>query len=376
MQFVKHAQAVAAILALGKTDTPLILGPIGIGKTALFYELKRQLMPQGYHVVEPIDCTQLSDGSITLPALDMEHGVSRELPNVRMGVSDTNHYGTNDARPVLLCFDEFTKAPKYVQNMVAPIINDHRLGDYRLPQGSITFCTGNMGIEGYGDAMQAYIKNRLIPLYLQPPTAQEWIDNYARPNRLNATMQAYVGSDKFNGYLCFETFLDYEAGGAKHGANLAKDNPRIFNPRAQQEAFATPRSMARAARVLDAYEQRLIDTTTLDRLLDGTVGHVVRAELSEVIRFGSDNPSLNDVYGDPEYAHLSSNPMGQMIMARKLAGAQDSRAQVLAAVNYVSRMRGEMQHLYVSETCGGPTAAHALTVQEFNDLSRQHAVKY
>jgi len=66
--------------------------------------------------VDPIDCTQLSDGSVWMPDIDRECGVSRELPNERFGVSKTNQKGINGSRPAFIALDEIAKAKQYIKS--------------------------------------------------------------------------------------------------------------------------------------------------------------------------------------------------------------------------------------------------------------------
>ena len=86
MKLLNTFQVANAIKRVGHKRTIIVRGENGIGKTAVFHALERD--PQfANHVAVKLDCTQMSDGSVWMPDIDREHGISRELPNERFGVS-------------------------------------------------------------------------------------------------------------------------------------------------------------------------------------------------------------------------------------------------------------------------------------------------
>ena len=95
MQMLSFKQVTQLIKAVGHKRTIIVEGENGIGKTGLFYHLANDPFFANHIHVDPIDCTQLSDGSVWMPDIDRELGVSRELPNERFGISKTNQKGIN-----------------------------------------------------------------------------------------------------------------------------------------------------------------------------------------------------------------------------------------------------------------------------------------
>ena len=71
-QYLSHEQVLNLIATVGHKRTIIVEGENGIGKTALFHSLKRMPKFANHIAVDPIDCTQLSDGSIWMPDLDRE----------------------------------------------------------------------------------------------------------------------------------------------------------------------------------------------------------------------------------------------------------------------------------------------------------------
>ena len=97
-KFLSFTQVLNLIAATGHKRTIIVEGENGIGKTALFHALKRMPKFANHIAVDPIDCTQLSDGSVWMPDLDRENGISRELPNERFGLSKNNQLGVKIGR--------------------------------------------------------------------------------------------------------------------------------------------------------------------------------------------------------------------------------------------------------------------------------------
>ncbi len=205
---LSFTQVLNLIAAVGDKRTVIVEGENGIGKTALFHALKHHPKFANHIAVDPVDCTQLSDGSVWMPDLDRENGISRELPNERFGVSKTNQLGVNGAKPIMVFLDEIAKAPQFIKNVLAPIIYERRVGNYHMPEGSTVVCFTNLAIEGLGDSIQAHLRNRLVFVKMRKPTMEEWVNNFAIPRGLNASIIAFANSYP----QIFDSFLDYEKG--------------------------------------------------------------------------------------------------------------------------------------------------------------------
>ena len=169
-EFLTHSQIVDLIKAVGHKRTVLIMGENGTGKSWLHRTLSADPFFADHIKPAPIDCTQLSDGSLFMPDIDRERGVSTELPNERLGVSRSNQRGVNGSKPVLVMFDEIAKVPQYVKNMIAPMLYDRRVGTFYMPEGSMVFAATNLAVEGLGDTLQAHLRNRQIVVKMRKAT--------------------------------------------------------------------------------------------------------------------------------------------------------------------------------------------------------------
>lgn len=365
---LSFTQVLNLIAAVGDKRTVIVEGENGIGKTALFHALKKHPKFADHIAVDPVDCTQLSDGSVWMPDLDRENGVSRELPNERFGVSKVNQLGVNDAKPIMVFLDEIAKAPQFIKNVLAPIIYERRVGNYHMPEGSVVFCATNLAVEGLGDSIQAHLRNRLVFVKMRKPTAGEWVQ-WAIDKGVNASVIAFV-----NSYAqVMDSFLDYEKGGKHEGKQQDKDNGYIFNPRSMALAYATPRSLVAAGDVLDAGDG-VLDDETLEAALVGTVGATTAESLSSFVRFGRDICSLERVLKDPATAPLSDNPTAQLVQVFQFVSRVDTREDAEKVVEYVWRMRAEMQSIFCNSVAQSQRVSVYVTLTNFGKMLAAHKI--
>ena len=367
-QFLSASQVVSLVAAVGDKRTVIVEGENGIGKTALFHALRKLPKFADHIAVQPIDCTQLSDGSVWMPDLDRENGVSRELPNERFGVSAFNQLGVNNSKPILVGLDEIAKAPQFIKNVLAPIIYERRVGNLSMPEGSVVVCFTNLSIEGLGDSIQAHLRNRLVFVKMRKPSADEWV-KWATDNRVNPMIIAFVSNEP----RVMQSFLDYEKGGMFEGKDLSKDNGFIFNPKSMQLAYATPRSLVAASDILDA-GLGVLDDDTLEAALVGTVGATTAQALSSFIRFGREICEYSRVIKSPDTAPLSDNPTAQLIQVFQFVTRVADRTEAEAIVKYVWRMRAEMQSIFCNTVATSQRVALFATINEFGRMLAEHKI--
>ena len=367
-QFLSASQVVSLIAAVGDKRTVIVEGENGIGKTALFHALRKLPKFADHIAVQPIDCTQLSDGSVWMPDLDRENGVSRELPNERFGVSAFNQLGVNNSKPILVGLDEIAKAPQFIKNVLAPIIYERRVGNLSMPEGSVVVCFTNLSIEGLGDSIQAHLRNRLVFVKMRKPSCDEWV-KWATDNGINPMVIAFVNNEP----RVMQSFLEYEKGGMFEGKDLSKDNGFIFNPKSMQLAYATPRSLVAASDILDA-GIGVLDDDTLEAALVGTVGATTAEALASFIRFGREICEYSRVIKSPDTAPLSDNPTAQLIQVFQFVTRVADRTEAEAIVKYVWRMRAEMQSIFCNTVATSQRVALFATINEFGRMLAEHKI--
>jgi hypothetical protein len=368
--YLNFKQAVALIKAVGHKRTVVLMGENGIGKTSVFWALASDPHFDNYIKVPPIDCTQLSDGSVWGPDIDRERGVYCEYPNERLGLSKTNHKGIAGARPILGMFDEIAKVPQYIKNMIAPIQYERRAGILEMPEGSVWLAGTNLSIEGLGDSLPANLRSKMIVVHMRKPNASEWINEFAIPRGLHPTVIACVEENP----MVMDSFIDYLPGGKYHGRDIEKDNPHIFNPQIVQDAYASPRTLHAASDVMYASDE--IDSDTLDHALAGTVGASFASVLSSYIRFGKQLPSLSTILSSPLTAPLPTNKIAQQVQVFQFITRAETRDDAAAFVQYVKRMQPEMQSLFCRRVADSERVNIFKTVTEFGLMLADNRIFY
>jgi len=367
-QYLSSSQVINLIAAVGHKRTIIVEGENGIGKTALFHQLKRLPKFANHIAVDPIDCTQLSDGSVWMPDLDRENGVSRELPNERFGVSKSNQRGVNGSKPIIAFLDEIAKAPQFIKNVLAPIVYEQRVGNYHFVEDSVIFAATNLSIEGLGDSIQAHLRNRLVFVKMRKPSADEWV-KWATDAGINPMVIAFVNNEP----RVMASFLDYEKGGVYEGKDMSKDNGFVFNPKSTQPAYATPRSLAAAGDILDE-GLGVLDDATLEQALIGTVGVPTAESLASFVRFGREICEYARVIKDPKTAPLSDNPTAQLIQVFQFVSRAKDRTEAEAIVTYVWRMRAEMQSIFCNTVATSQRVDLFITLSDFGKMLAEHKI--
>jgi len=312
---VTLSQAATLIRNIGSTNTLLLRGQPGIGKSSILANLQREL--PDYQVCY-IDVANLDLGDLGMPVIDKETMTTSYAPNVRFGV------GRGQNRPVVLMLDELGKASRPVLNMLLPVILEHRIGDVGLPTGSIVFGTTNLDTDGVGDNIPAHAFNRMTVVNVANPTADEWLE-WASNNDVAPEVMAFAKQYP----QVFDCYVDMDK----------KDkNPYIFNPlTGNTRAFCSPRSLAKSSNII---AQRDVLGTALIPALSGTVGEAAARDMEALVNLADQLPSFDSILKDPLKAKLPSGAGAMFIMAFMLAGRVngDNIPQVMT---YASRMSTE-----------------------------------
>jgi hypothetical protein len=368
MKLLNAFQVTNAIKRIGHKRTVIIRGENGIGKTAIYHALERDPFFAN-HIGVKLDCTQMSDGSVWMPDIDRENGISRELPNERFGVSKTNQKGINGARPSLVFLDEIAKAKQYIKDVLAPIVYERTVGNYEMAEGSVVFCGTNLEVEGLGDSIQAHLRNRLVFLTMRKPTQTEW-RAWAIENGIDPIVIACTDENPH----WFDSFLDYHLGGKYAGKDQSKENDLIFNPLLSQQAYITPRSLHSASDIVT--EREYLDTDTLQGLLAGTIGEAGAEVMGAFIRFGDETPAFSKIVSSPSTCPIPSNPVAQIITVLKCVTQTSNREEAEACTEYVMRNRRELQSMFANNIANSTRAALFVTVKPFQALMQDNKIYF
>jgi len=326
---INLSQAANLIATVGHTNTCLLRGQPGVGKSSILKELSRQF--PDYHIAY-IDCQQLDLGDLAMPVVDRENMTTSYAPNVRFGL------GRDQKKPVMIMLDELGKTSKPVLNMLLPVILERRLGDVPLPTGSIVFGTTNLDSDGVGDNLPAHAANRMTVVRVANPTCDEWL-TWAAVNDIAPEIMAFAKQFP----QVFDCYVDLEDGDTNHF---------IFNPRkGQTKAFCSPRSLEKASNLVKA---RASLGDALLPALAGTIGEPAARDMEALIHLADQIPSFEAVCKNPDTTKLPEGVGAVFLMSFMLAG-RATQGTLDAVMTYINRWTNfEGVTLFVTTLAANP----------------------
>ena len=340
---VSLSQAVHLVETCGKDNTFIFEGEPGIGKSAMLKMLGERLgMPTRY-----FDCTLLDLGDLQMPK--MQDDCVSFVPN-KLFMAD---------EPTIYMLDEIGKAQQAVINGLLPVLYEHRIGQYHLPDGSIVFGTTNLSTDGVGDRLQAHAKNRVTFVKIKKPTADEWIE-WGVENGIEPTLMAWVHEYPH----CMASYTE--------GDESAKDNPYIFNPRSTkpQGAFVSGRSLEHASHILKMRPH--LDDATLISALSGTGGESFARDLQAYLSIADDVVPFAVCVEKPDTAKVPDNPIGGVILALGAVMRVDN-SNINNWMKYLRRLRPETQFMFVQAVMRSSKAGMVARAAEFTKWARDNS---
>lgn len=329
-------QAVTLISSVGTDISVHVQGSPGIGKSSMLKTLASM-----YPTHEPvyIDCADLDLGDLAMPAMNHELKSTSYYPNERFGL----HKGV----PVIIMLDELTKASEPVKNMLLPVLLERRLGSVKFHPDSIVFSTGNLTSDGVGDTLKAHAKNRVTIVNLRTPNADEFVA-WGIDNNVVPEVMAWVKA--------FPHAL------AMYTDESQADNLYIYNPRKQQSAFVSPRSLEKASHIVR--RRKNMDEDTLITALSGTIGEAAARDMSAYFTLADQLPSREFVYKSPEIAPIPENPAARIILVlRELVSVTEEN--LTTWMTYLRRMPMEEQALFAVSIMASSRRSMAASNREF-----------
>ena len=336
---------------VGETTTVLGQGEPGIGKSAMLRKIESRLPT---HRPVYIDAALLDLGDIQMPKVSDDS--VRYIPN--------DMFVSHDGRPLLIMLDEVGKAMRPVQNALLPLLLEHRIGSTKLPEGSIVFATTNLSTDGVGDAVQAHARNRMCVVQVQKPdagfddegnvTADGWAA-WALENDIDPALLAWVKSEP----QCLASYTD----------PAQQDNQYIFNPKRQQTAFVTPRSLEKGSNILK--KRMYMTPNALIAALSGTVGESAARNMQAFLTIADALPDWARIIKSPDGTPVPDSPIAQQMLVMS-AISRLSKDNVNPWMTYLNRLKLEVQALFASGIMRGTKSNLVVTNKKFTDWAVQN----
>jgi energy-coupling factor transporter ATP-binding protein EcfA2 len=325
MYDVSLAQAANMIRLTGKTNTTLLQGHMGTGKSSMLKMLAKMLPT---HRPVYFDCTTKDLGDLMLPKIqDATDGGDcvRFVPNEELGLHLDG--------PIILMIDEFGKANPAVKLGVLRLMLERKQAGMALHPDSIIFATTNLGAEGVGDLLPAHARNRITVVRVRKPSVQEWVEDYAIDAEIDPVLIAW----SLENPQIMDSF---------ENVDRPEDNELIFHPKATgRVSFVTPRTLELASHW--AKQREHMGAHELTAALIGTIGHAAAANLAAYVKIGDQLPSLDSIKTDPEDAKVPSNNTAIcMVVHRTLQTLE--RGWTDAWMRYMIRLPKEAQAMFAN----------------------------
>ena len=296
----------------------LLRGEPGIGKSSLLKDIAEGL---GYEYAY-IDVPNMDLGDIAMPVIDHETKTTRYYPNARFKV--------HEGKPVVIMLDEFTKGADPVKNMLHPMLEkaNPRLGDLSLNKNCVVFMTGNLSSDGVGDNLKAHSMNRVVPITVSKPTADEWLE-WAIPRGIEPEVCAWV--NRFPQAMASYTDGDQS------------DNPYIYNPKKTMGAFVSPRSLETASNIVRT--RRDNDPDAVIAALTGALGEAGARDMQAYIEFADQLPTWETIIASPQTTNVPSKP-GACAITVFSAISRVDKDNINPFMKYLERFDAEWQAVF------------------------------
>lgn len=349
-QDVSLREGVQIVAETGMDNAIMVRGEMGIGKSTML-QLLRKYFPK--HRPCYIDCTTKEAGDLLMPRFTEINGmwVTQFVPNSEFGLQ----YG----EPLILMWDEVTKAAPAVRVQATRCWQERQLGEFPLPEGSIQFATGNLLEEGVSDSIQAHQQNRLDQIFIRKPTPTEWIQGFAIDAKIHPSIIQAV--NQFPQML--NSFKEHKN---------PTDNPYIFHPGQPRMAFVTPRSLAKSSPIMYANLAAGVKT----HALMGMVGEQAAVDIMAIHKIYDELPQFEEVIKNPTKAKIPKSVGAQCLFIWSAVQKVDAKTMT-PLTEYLMRLPLEQQALFA--TTGVNTASKAGTItgnKKFFEWANQHKWLY
>lgn len=270
-------------------------------------------------------------GDIAMPVIDHENKITKYYPNSRFKI----HTG----KPVIIMLDEYSKGFDPVKNMLHPMLEvaNPRLGDVPIRPESIVFLTGNLESDGVGDNLKAHSRNRIIPLTIKKPDADEWLE-WAVNNDIEPVIMAWV--------------RQYPHALASYTDETQKDNPYIYNPKKVQTAFVSPRSLERASNIVRVRNQ--VDSDTLIAAMSGAVGEAASRDIQAYVEYQDQLPLWDNIIKNPKTANVPESAGACAVLVFG-AIAKIDKTNIGPFMQYLERFEPEWQACFAINVAKSPS---------------------
>lgn len=319
---VELTDAARVIETVGDTVTVLLRGEPGIGKSTVLSMLKESMGDEYDYIY--VDC----------PVVDVSDIVMR-IPDHATKTLDayvSSLFCLDSPKPKVIMLDEISKANKLLQVIFTRLMLERTVGDVKLPAGSVVFATGNNSSDGVGDNMAAHVGNRICVVNVRKPDHKTW-GVWATDNNISRIIRAWVAMNP-------SSLASYLDGGQE-------SNPYIFNPTRPVISFVTPRSLAKADKVIRNANK--LGQYVAQSALAGLCGAAFADSISAFMSMEKELVSIKDILSDPDNIVLPEKPAALFMIMFNAVDVIETQDDLSKFMKFVKRIRSdEVQSCFYS----------------------------
>jgi len=274
-------------------EVPGFLGAPGVGKTA---SIKQWAIDEAKRQSKTfVECPTVEDWdnpenfcySVVLTS-QIEEIDSRGLPHVvtKDGGEQVTVYTLTELFPQkgtgVIVLDEFPNGRTQVQNAMQPMILEHKAGSVLISPDIQFIVAGNRQSDNCGTHfVPSALRNRVFWYEVSKPSVTDWLDKMDEIGQpINPRMAAWMLSI-----------------GAKYYDN--------FDPRAEQYAYGTTRSVHKASEIIEDQT----DYKMIQKLVGGAIGEDAGIEFVAFLKL-TETVDINALLKDPKQIHTYEDNLG------------------------------------------------------------------
>jgi hypothetical protein len=156
---------------------------------------------------------------------------------------------------------------------------------------------------------------------------------------------------------------------ASYKDDSQKENMYIYDPRKQQEAFVSPRSLAKASFIVK--NRQLLGIPTTLAALTGTIGEAASRDMSAYFSLADGLPTKESIYKKPNEATVPTDPSAKVILImRELMTIKKENFDNWMI--YLQRLPMEIQALFALNIMSSERKNIAANNKTFTDWAVKH----
>jgi hypothetical protein len=205
----------------------------------------------------------------------------------------------------MLLLDELPNAPILTQNAAYQLVLDKAIGEISLSKGVSVHGAGNrLSDKSNVFDRPAALKSRFSNYELRPPSADDWIGNYAIKNNLDSRMIGFINNKP--DYLTMEV------------------------SKLDSDSFPCPRSITEAAKLING----ITDPYMMNLLVAGKCGPGFATEFEAYVLLGS-QINIDDILDDPSKCPMDQGQRWFMLSGIKDRMIKDKNGAKKLTKNYI-----------------------------------------